>query len=743
MFCGASVHVGPYRILSVLASREHGRVYVAESRSGQRVVLKEIAFATVPGAEALDRFEREARILAQLAHPRIPRFHSYFREGQGVEMRLYLAQEYVEGRSLEARLGHRRITESEALDIARQVLEVLEYLHGLSPRVIHRDIKPSNLVMTDTGAVHLVDFGIARDLSAQSTAGATLAGTFDYMPPEQLGGTVDVSSDLYALGATLIHLLTGRLPSEMLDHTLRLRFEAQVLGSPRLRRLLEGLTARLPRDRFPSALDALLALEAPAEPAPGGLSVRSALGVVALGLAAVAVGGLWPRDGEDPPTPPLAAPANAGAAASAKAREATPVHMDEVPGAAQRDPTWEPTPAPLEGDPPLARWRFDEQPGTPTFRDDGLRFDVEGALERTQGLHGGGLWCNGVSAPGQVVAAEGTFSAWVRREDPKSGGWLLARGVEGRHDVVDPGVLVQGDGRVLLSAGTARNLLSSRTLSSGVFHHLVATWGPHGKRLFVDGRLEASSAEDSRVVASLLPVLVARSPLYPAQGECLLTLDDVSFYDRALAGPEIARLYAGHAGVPGTVTGPPLRVALLEEPFEIFPGRWRFPEGTDPKRAGITQRQSPRGMVVHLSRSSVDGGIAPLAWWIPEQRHVSHGKDLWLEFDVSLEKCDFAPRLPDQDNAAGVGVRVYVHTSRQTEKLPITVLACSQAPGLQHWGHRLVQPVPFAAWTHVRVELNSLLQQHVGRVTTVAEVDLVAAGADVVGAVDNVAVTSE
>src|SRR5262249_1172684 len=150
----------------------------------------------------------------------IPRFVSSFREGEGPATRLYLAQELVEGPSLKDRLEEHRFDEQEVLDLAQKVLPILAWLHARG--VIHRDVKPANLRQTPDGKVKLVDFGAARELVTDVTHGATLVGTFGYMPPEQLGGTVDASADVYALGATLVHLLGRRSPSELLRSDLSL-----------------------------------------------------------------------------------------------------------------------------------------------------------------------------------------------------------------------------------------------------------------------------------------------------------------------------------------------------------------------------------------------------------------------------------------------------------------------------------------------------------------------------------------
>ena len=245
----------------MIAERPNGRVYLTEDNAGCRIVLKELVFAAVPDIQVLESFEREGEILKQLDHPAIPRFVSTFREGTGVSTRLYLAQEYVAGESLLQLLARKRFSEDEALAIARDVLSTLSYLHSRSPQVIHRDLKPANLIARADGSIALVDFGAARDLFGGHTHGATLVGTLGYMPPEQLGGTVNATCDLYSLGATLIHLLSRKPPWELLRSDMTLDFEGWVNLSPRTVEFLKRLVERDPEKRYPTAADALAAID--------------------------------------------------------------------------------------------------------------------------------------------------------------------------------------------------------------------------------------------------------------------------------------------------------------------------------------------------------------------------------------------------------------------------------------------------------------------------------------------------
>ena len=255
--CGVAARAGPYRISRVLSRSQHGAMYLAEDEHGAKVALKELVFSLVPSTQELDAFSREAELLKTLAHPRIPKFLKSFPVGSGVSTRLYLAQQYLTGVSLTQRLATEHFDEISVLGLARQALEVLGYLHGRSPVVVHRDVKPDNFILGGDGVLCLVDFGAARSVKAAGTHRATLVGTFGYMAPEQLGGTVDARSDLYGLGATLVHLLTRRPPESMLGPGMSLDFQKHVNVSSRTERFLARLVATRPDERFSSAEEAL------------------------------------------------------------------------------------------------------------------------------------------------------------------------------------------------------------------------------------------------------------------------------------------------------------------------------------------------------------------------------------------------------------------------------------------------------------------------------------------------------
>ena len=291
--CGAASRVRGYQVVRVLSQQPHRRVYLVTAADGARGVLKELSFSLIPDAQTLEAFHREAQLLRQLSHPRLPTFLESFQEGEGVGLRLYLAMSYVEGASLLAQLETHRFDEAEVLDIAAQVLQLLVYLHGLSPPVIHRDVKPANLLRKPDGTLALVDFGAAREVQRRTAGQATVVGTPGYMPPEQLLGLATPGSDVYALGATLIHLLGGEPPDALLGKGSRLELPKRVKVRSATRRFLARLVEPRASKRFATAAQALAALPSPrsTRASRGVLAWTGALlaGGTALVLAALAV----------------------------------------------------------------------------------------------------------------------------------------------------------------------------------------------------------------------------------------------------------------------------------------------------------------------------------------------------------------------------------------------------------------------------------------------------------------------
>jgi len=212
--CGARLVLGgEYRVVEAIKPGGMGTVYKAES-GGKLYAVKEMQDTfTNPKdrQDAINRFMAEALILARLSHPHIPRVHRHFIEND----RYYLVMDFVEGEDFEAILDHqggKGLPEEQVLTWALQLCAVLEYLHGQTPPVIFRDLKPANIMLRPNGDISLIDFGIAKLFNPARQG--TLIGTPGYAAPEQYQGLAEPRSDIFALGATLHHLLTGRDPQQ-------------------------------------------------------------------------------------------------------------------------------------------------------------------------------------------------------------------------------------------------------------------------------------------------------------------------------------------------------------------------------------------------------------------------------------------------------------------------------------------------------------------------------------------------
>lgn len=261
-----------YRIVDTLGQGGIGITYEAEDlHNSQRVALKALSLRRISDWKVLELFEREAKVLSQLNHPGIPRYLDYFQVDTPQDRQFYLVQELALGRSLTSLIETGwHPDEIEVRPLAEKVLEILVYLHQLTPPVIHRDIKPQNLILRspqpalEKGAkrdLFLVDFGAVQDTYRHTlTGGSTVVGTYGYMAPEQFRGQASVATDLYGLGATLLFLLTHQSPADLPQRRLKIDFRSQVQTSAEFADWLEIMLEPAPEDRFSSAKEALAAL---------------------------------------------------------------------------------------------------------------------------------------------------------------------------------------------------------------------------------------------------------------------------------------------------------------------------------------------------------------------------------------------------------------------------------------------------------------------------------------------------
>ena len=328
--------LGPYEIVSPLGAGGMGEVYRArDKRLGRDVALKVLPEAFANDAQRMVRFEREAKVLASLNHPNIAVLYG-FEESDGKRA---LVMELVEGPMLAERIKQRPMAIEEALPIARQIAEALEFAHERG--IIHRDLKPSNVKLTEDGQVKLLDFGLAKalegetseeelqnspTLSAAATRAGVMLGTAAYMAPEQARGKrVDRRADIWAFGCVLYEMLTGRgafdgeTTSDILACVIRAEPDWSLLDGAVPRRICELIRRCLqkdPKQRLQAIGEARIAVDgafagSSEEVAPSAQAIRQAQpllrrsspwGVAAGGiLVAIVFGGLLLRESQPDP----------------------------------------------------------------------------------------------------------------------------------------------------------------------------------------------------------------------------------------------------------------------------------------------------------------------------------------------------------------------------------------------------------------------------------------------------------
>ncbi|WP_437904543.1 serine/threonine-protein kinase [Sorangium sp. So ce327] len=235
---------GRYVITRALGEGAQGHTLEAvDKRLGKLVAIKRFQIRGASSWKSVELAEREARVLASLSHPSLPGYLDHFEEDGA----LFLVMEKIEGESLGAMRRRRAVLgRDDILRFLRDASGVLDYLHGRAPPVIHRDIKPNNVIRRPDGSFAIVDFGAVRD-RMRPEGGSTVVGTFGYMAPEQFQGRALPASDVYAVGATALCLLTGEEPENLPHRGLAIDVPA-ALGDRADPRLVRALSAMLEPD---------------------------------------------------------------------------------------------------------------------------------------------------------------------------------------------------------------------------------------------------------------------------------------------------------------------------------------------------------------------------------------------------------------------------------------------------------------------------------------------------------------
>jgi Tol biopolymer transport system component/predicted Ser/Thr protein kinase len=334
MSLAAGTKLGPYEILASLGAGGMGEVYKArDTRLERTVAIKVLPQRLSSSAEVRQRFEREAKTISQLSHAHICALYDVGREGDAE----YLVMEYLEGETLSERLAKGPLPLESALRYGQEVADALDRAHRQG--IVHRDLKPANVMLTKSG-VKLLDFGLAKAMAPAAekssltslptqqglTQEGTILGTFQYMAPEQLEGReADARTDIFALGATLYEMATGRkafsgnTQASLIGAILHTEppsiSTVQAMSPPALDRVVKTCLAKDPEDRWQNAGDVRRELKWIAEGSAAGIAAPATVvskrrtrekiawllaAVLGLGVAALAAT-LWRRPATSAP----------------------------------------------------------------------------------------------------------------------------------------------------------------------------------------------------------------------------------------------------------------------------------------------------------------------------------------------------------------------------------------------------------------------------------------------------------
>jgi serine/threonine protein kinase len=256
-----------YQIEAEIGKGASATTYRALSfKTNQAVAVKVISLREVKDWKIIELFEREAKVLASLEHPHIPKYIDYLTIDSPTDRYFVMVQQLAIGQSLQDLCEQGwQPDELQIKHIAIQLMEILAYLHQLNPPVIHRDIKPANVIyQPDEQKVFLVDFGAVQDVYRNTFSyGKTFVGTMGFVAPEQYKGSVSFASDLYSLGATLVYLITGMNPADIPRKRLKIDWRpvASINISEDFSDWVDNLLEPIPEDRASSTADALTLLK--------------------------------------------------------------------------------------------------------------------------------------------------------------------------------------------------------------------------------------------------------------------------------------------------------------------------------------------------------------------------------------------------------------------------------------------------------------------------------------------------
>lgn len=250
---------GRYRVQSILGQGSTGITFAVKNvYNYQHYALKALSLKGIQEWKQLELFEREAKVLSQLNHPAIPNYIDYFQIDIEADRWFYIVQELAPGKSLADWVkGGWNPSQAKVRSVAFQILDILKYLHELTPPIIHRDIKPQNIIRSGKGQIYLVDFGAVQNVYQSTMVGSTVVGTYGYMAPEHSQGKVVPATDLYSLGATLLFLLTHCSPTDLPQKRLKIDFRSIIQLEPQFADWLDLMLEPAIEDRLDSAKAAI------------------------------------------------------------------------------------------------------------------------------------------------------------------------------------------------------------------------------------------------------------------------------------------------------------------------------------------------------------------------------------------------------------------------------------------------------------------------------------------------------